>query len=139
MARKVDSAAMAKAYAAGITAGSTKYKSGVLAVTDNPAAKAKAKVDDGTWAAHTTAAAPRMSAALGAVTLQQWQQQASTVGANNFAGSAAKAGPKYAAVAAKLAAAAQQASSDAEAQADPMSKVRAAINAMKTAFGKPTI
>lgn len=139
MARQVNAADMVEAYKRGVAGAAGNYKKGVQAVTENPAAKAAAKVADGTWAANTTAAAGRLQDSLSRVTLQGWQQQAAGVGATNFAASAAKAGPKYAARAQALAQAASAASQAAEAENDPMAKVRAAINAMKSAFGKPTI
>lgn len=139
MARQVNAADMVKAYKAGVGGAAEAYKKGVGAVTENPAAKAAAKVADGTWARNTTAAADRMQQALSAVTLSGWQQQSKGVGATNFAQSAAKAGPKYEAKAQQLAQAATAASAAAEQETDPIAKVRAAINTMRAAYGKPPI
>lgn len=139
MARQVNAQAMVAAYQAGLAAGAGKYKQGVMGVTQNPAAAAAARVADGTWARNTVAAADKLQASLSAVTLQGWQQAAAGVGANNFAASAAKAGPKYAAQSQKLAAAATAASAAAAGAVGPQAKWLASVNAMREAFGKPPI
>lgn len=139
MARNVNANDMVNAYKAGLAAGAANYKKGVQAVTENPAAAAMAKVQDGTWARNTTAAADKMAAKLSTVTLSGWQQQAASVGATNFAASATKAAPKYAAVAQQLAAAATQASQAAASAVGSRAKWEASVNAMRAAFGKPPI
>jgi hypothetical protein len=140
MPRTPDPAAMTAAYKQGMASAGGKWLKGIMATTVNPAALAKAKVDDGTWAANTTAAASRLSAALGGVSQQFWQAQAQAA-QGQYTGSAQKAGNKYSAKASMLAAAAAAGSAAAHAvpKSDPIGRVRANINAFKQAVGKPTI
>jgi hypothetical protein len=139
MAKQVDSAAMVKNFQSGMAAGSGKYIAGVMRVTESPGAAAAAKVNDGTWAANTIAAAPRMAAKLSAMSLQGWQQSVQAYGGSRYSGAAAKAASNYAKVAPQLAQAAAAASQAAQGVSGPLEKVRAAINAFKSAFGRPTI
>lgn len=141
MSRQPNATQMTQNFQQGISAAGGKYAAGVARVTDNPMAAAKAKVDDGTWAANTAAAAPRMSASLGAVSLQSWQAAVQSYGQQRYSSSATKAAAHYGAKAAALAASAAAASAAAHAvpKSDPLGRVRAAINAQKQAFGKPTI
>ena len=139
MAKQVDAGQMASAWQAGMARSAGKYKEGVSRVTENPMAKAAAKVADGTWAANTAAAAPRLQSALAQADFGFWKSQASGPGAAAWAASASKGLPKYQRKAAALAAAASAASSAADAATGPLEKVRAAINAFKTAFGKSPI
>lgn len=129
---------MTQRFQQGMAGAATKYAQGVSAVTENPAAAAKAAVDSGLWAQRTAAAAGKLSAKLGAVTLQQWQQAASTYGAQAFAASATKAAANYAKIAPQLAQAAQAAKAAAQAvpKTDPLGRVNAAMQAMKQAFGR---
>lgn len=139
MARSPNAADMVSRFQAGIAGAGGKYTAGVQRVTDSPTAKAAAKVDDGTWAANTTAAAGRMSARLKAVSTEAWKQAISSYGASRYTSSAQKAAANYAKRAPELAAAAAAASQAAAAASGPLGKVQAAINAMKQAFGKPPI
>lgn len=132
---------MTQNFQQGISSAGTKYTQGVARVQDNPMAAAAARVDDGTWAANTTAAAGRMSAALKSVSLQSWQQAVQSYGAQRYSSSATKAAAKYGAVASALAASSGAASAAAHAvpKSDPLGRVRAAINAQKAAWGKNQI
>lgn len=141
MARKPSASDMTARFQSGISGAGGKYSAGIAAVTTAPGAQAAAKVDDGTWAANTTAAASRMSAKLKAVSLSDWQAAVSSYGASRYTSSAAKAAANYGKVAGALAAAAATASTAAQAipKSDPLGRVRASINAFKAAFGKPGI
>lgn len=139
MARNVNQQQMVANFQSGMSSGGQKYKQGVMGVTENPASAAAAKVADGTWAANTAAAAGRLQAKLSQVTLQGWQAAASTYGASAYSASAQKAAANYAKIAPQLAQAAQQASQAAAGVTGPLAKVQAAMNAMKSAFGKNTI
>lgn len=141
MSRAPDPAAMTARFQAGISGAGTKYAAGVAATTVDPMAMAAARVDDGTWAANTTAAASRMSAKLKAVGKAGWQAAVAAYGASRYTSSASKAAAHYGAVASKLAASAGAASAAALAipKSDPLGRVRAAINAQKTAWGKTPI
>lgn len=141
MARTPDPATMAKNWAAGMSAGSGKYKAGIMAVSVNPMALAAAKVTDGTFLSAVSEAVTsgRMVARLNAADPSFWKSQASGAGAAAWAASSTKGLPKYTKAAAALAPAYAAASSAAAAAVGPLEKVRAAINALKSAVGKPTI
>lgn len=132
---------MTSRFQAGISSAGAKYAAGVAATSVDPMAMAAAAVDDGTWAANTTAAAKRMSDKLKAVGKAGWQGAVASYGASRYSSSAPKAAAHYGAVAAKLAASAGAASDAAMAipKSDPLGRVRAAINAQKSAWLKPTI
>jgi hypothetical protein len=132
---------MTSRFTAGISGAGGKYAAGVAGVTQNPMVLAAARVDDGTWASNTTAAAARMSAKLKSVSLTDWQAAVASYGSSRYTSSATKAGAHYGARAGALAASAAAASTAAMAipKSDPLGRVRAAINAQKSAWGKPTI
>ena len=82
-------------YKSGVQGGSTAYKNGVLAVTENPATKAIAQKDKmiANWNAAINGG--KWEQKLGAVTLPMWKDAASNKGANNYAASADKASVNY--------------------------------------------
>lgn len=141
MSKSPSAADMVSRFQAGIGAAGTKYSQGIAKVTENPMAQAAATVDSGQWLSAVSASAGLLSSKLKAVTLQAWQQAVASYGAARYTSSAAKAAANYAKVAPQLAQAAQAASQAAQAisHTDPLGRVRASINAFKSAFGKPTI
>jgi len=122
----------------------SKYKAGIAAVTVSPTALAASSAAQQKYLSAVTQAVTsgRMAAKLNGVSLQQWQQQAQNIGANNLSMGAAKGLPKYTAFAqkwqpiwAQASQAAQAIPNDGSMQA-ALARVQAAITVMKQAAGK---
>ena len=131
-----DAAAMVKAYTTGVQQGGQKYAARVAATTKDQNALAIAAVQSGKWLQKVTAAAPRMLAGLQASSTAAWKAAVAATGSAAYSASATKAAAKYGKVAPALASAANNAQAAVAAQSAPLERVRAAANAMKTAFGK---
>ena len=141
MSKTVDPNKMVKNWSTGMAQGAQKYKDGIAGTTVNPMALAAAKVADGTYLAAVSDAvnSGRMVAALNAADPAFWKAQAMGAGATAWAAGGQKGLPKYQKKAQALAAAATAASAAAAGATGPLEKVRASINAFKTAFGKTPI
>lgn len=138
MARTPDAAKMTDAWAKGMSAGASKWASGVQAYQGNPMAMAAAKVKDGTWIANCTAAQDRMAARLSATDVGFWKSQTQAATAS-FSQGATKGKVKYQRQAAALAQAAAAGSSAAAGVNDWLEKVRVNANAFRQAFGKSAL
>lgn len=82
------------------SAASPDYQAGIMRVTQAPGAAAAAKVAD--YVAAVNANQNKWKNNVGRVTLSEWQQMASTKGAQNLSTGVQAAGPKMAAAAGKL-------------------------------------
>jgi hypothetical protein len=119
-----------------------KYTAGVNAVTDSPTAKAASADAQQRYIQGTQAAVSsgRMASALNAVSLSQWKQQATNVGASRLASGAQKGASKYQAALQKWQPIYQQASDAAAALpkggfANAQARWSAAVQVMMTAAG----
>lgn len=95
MAVKVSASDAATNWQNGFSQAGTKYTAGVNAVKTAPGQLAAAQQD--VWAQNTAAAKARYAAKVASVSLQQWQQAATTTGAARLATGATKGAPKMAA------------------------------------------
>jgi hypothetical protein len=124
-----------------------KYAAGVNAVTQSPMAAAATPAAQQKYLASVTAAVNNghMAAQLNATPLQTWKTNASSTASTSFAKGASKGMPKMTAAMQRMQPGYQAASDAAAAIPNDgtatsiSSKVIAAINAMKTAAGKPTV
>lgn len=113
-----------------------KYRDKINAYAGNPMELAAAAVDSGYWAQRTTAAAGKMAKKLRAVQVGTWKANATGPGAQNMSTGATKGYAKMAAAESTIAAAGAAAKQAAHAAGtDPIARIRAALSAVKQAWG----
>lgn len=102
MARKVRSAQQAADnWANAMAMAAQRYTEGVQSVTESPTAKAARNLDKYARATAAAVSSGRMAAALGSVTLQQWQDAAVKKGAQGIAQAGQMSKPAFLAAAQK--------------------------------------
>ena len=132
-----------KNWVAGMAGAAGKYTAGVQAVTENPAAKAATpeamqRYQDGVA---QSVSSGRRAASLNAVTLEAWKQAATTKGAQRLPSGASAGAQKQLAAMQKWAPIYAQASQAAAAvpKGDMLGRLRANLNVLLAAAGKPTV
>jgi hypothetical protein len=143
MAKSLDPSKVAQKWQSAMGSPQTQqaYKDGVAAVQVSPTQQAAQQLDRYLQGTSDAVNSGRMAARLNAVTLQQWQQQAQTIGAQRLSTGAQKGAAKYQAFTQKWAPVWQQQRAAAAALpkggiANALARVQAVIMIAKQAANK---